>query len=597
MPGLFLAVLFLLSVAPGRAADPLEAELTAILGSHRVPGAGIAIVNRDGGTKLYSLGLADLASKRPVTQDTLFRTASVGKMFTALAVMRLVEDGQLALDAPLRSVAPDVAFENAWEGSAPVRVSHLLEHTTGWDDIHFAEYAYDNRAEVPLTTALAFHPDSRHSRWPPGARKSYANSGPTVAGYVVQKVSGKMFEAFVAQHVFQPLRMDSATYFADASYKRNGATLYDGRASIVPYKHILYRPAGSTNVSAADLGKLVSFFLQRGMVDGRQLFARASIERMEGTAGRTSMGIEQMGYRGVRFSGHGGSIDGAVSHVWYQPELGIGYVAMLNNEDQGALWKIRDAVLSNLMRDVAPVPPAAALGSNWQGVDGLYMMVNPRIELARSILPLGAIRLAYTPAYLERSSAMKGWRDKLLPGPGGTAIEPFSGLPVVTRASDPLAGDVVLIGESVYARASALHVYGVAGLGAMLLLMSGTALLFALVWIPRRMLGKIDAGTAVSVRVLPLAATVLLGAAVLIMPVFQPSMALIGTASAITLGLMVLSAAYGMVAVAALVHVIRERSSRMHRGAYWFCAVHAALHFCAAVYLGLHGILGIRLWA
>lgn len=200
-PGVCLAILLSLTGALAHAGDPLEAELATILKNSSVPGAGIAIVYPDRSTKVYSLGLADLASQRPVTPDTMFRTASVGKMFTALAVMRLVEDGKLPLDAPLRSVAPDVAFENPWEGSAPVRISHLLEHTTGWDDIHFAEYAYDNHAEVHLTTALAFHPDSRKSRWPPGSRMSYANSGPTVAAYVVQKISGRIFEDF-ARGVF-----------------------------------------------------------------------------------------------------------------------------------------------------------------------------------------------------------------------------------------------------------------------------------------------------------------------------------------------------------------------------------------------------------
>jgi len=601
------ALLPFLCAAQAQAVDPLEAKLTAILRDSHVPGAGIAIVRRGHAPRILSLGLADVAAKRPVDAQTMFRTASVGKMFTTLAVMRLVEDGKLSLDAPLRSVAPEVAFDNPWESVAPVRIAHLLEHTTGWDDIHFAEYAYDNSAEVPLAQAVAFHPDSRTSRWMPGTRASYASSGPTVAGYVVQKISGRRFEDYVAEHVFKPLHMDSATYFADAAYRQHGATLYSRAGMVEPYNHILYRPAGSTNVTAADMGKLLAFFLDRGMVDGHQLFAASTLERMEnaqttigaraGQHGDVGMGELHMGYRGYRFSGHTGDIDGASSQFWYQPELGIGFVAMINNGDQDALWKMRQVVLDSLIRDVEPAAATAALGTNWQGVDGLYVEVNPRMELMRMQLPFGAVRFAYAPHYLLRSSVLASWSDKLAPAAGGMAVEPFTGLPTIVRAIDPLAGDVVVVGDTVYARTSPLRVYGPAGLGAALLLMSAASLLFALVWIPRRLLGRIGAGPAVSVRVWPLAATLLLAGAFFTLPVLQPSVRAIGSVSAVSLLVMALTAAYGAAALIGVVHVVHQRGAAMHRGAYWFAAVHAALHGCAALYLSWYGMLGLRLWA
>ena len=95
---------------------------------------------------------------------------STSKIFVALAVLKLVEQGKLSLDDTLADLAPDVAFENPWEETHPIRVVHLLEHTTGWDDIHLPEYAHNQPDPVSLKEGLDFHPHSRISRWRPGSR-------------------------------------------------------------------------------------------------------------------------------------------------------------------------------------------------------------------------------------------------------------------------------------------------------------------------------------------------------------------------------------------------------------------------------------------
>jgi CubicO group peptidase (beta-lactamase class C family) len=521
-------------------------------------------------------------------------------MFTALAVMRLVESGRLNLDTTVRSVAPEIAFENPWESVAPVRIRHLLEHTTGWDDIHYAEYAYDNRAEAPLLQTLAFHPDSRKSRWVPGTRMSYSNSGAAVAGYVVQKISGQPFERFVADNIFLPLGMNSASYFADAGYRQHGATLYAPDGKVQPYLHILYRPDGSTNVSAADMGKLMKMFMDRGTAKGQRLFSASAITHMEGLPTALSgLGTLAMGYRGYRFTGHSGSIEGASSQFWYQPESGIGYVAMINKNDSGALAEIGRAILGSIM-DEGMQPPSSApqrLDQLWQTVDGNYIHINPRMEMARFAMPFAAIHLAYKQNGLARSYLLRRDSDLLLPGPNGSVIEPGSGLPVVKRGTDPLAGETVQIGDKTYARVSAFQIYGLAAGGCLLLLTSAASVLFALVWIPRRLLGKIPAGPATQVRAWPLAATLLLAVSVLILPVMKPQESELGLISPLTVTVMIASAAYGIAALAGLWSVLRWRSAAINRCAYWFASLHALLHSATAVYLGWHGLIGLRLWA
>jgi CubicO group peptidase (beta-lactamase class C family) len=79
------------------------------------------------------LGVADVASGRSTTPETLFRIGSVSKAFVSLAILMLVNQGKLSLDDPVHKLAPEVWFENPWESTDPVRVVHLLDHTTGWD--------------------------------------------------------------------------------------------------------------------------------------------------------------------------------------------------------------------------------------------------------------------------------------------------------------------------------------------------------------------------------------------------------------------------------------------------------------------------------
>ena len=178
----------------------LQREIETVLKARKTPGAAIAIVSRDQAEWVAGVGKADVANNIPVTAETLFRIASVSKSFAALAALKLQEEGKLKLTDIVRQWAPEVAFANAWETTEPVRLEHLMEHTTGFDDIHLREYAHNDPTPVALADALAFGASSRVARWRPGTRMAYCNSGPAVLAAVIEKVSGERFEAYVANH-------------------------------------------------------------------------------------------------------------------------------------------------------------------------------------------------------------------------------------------------------------------------------------------------------------------------------------------------------------------------------------------------------------
>jgi CubicO group peptidase (beta-lactamase class C family) len=161
-----------------RTTDELAGRLRGVLAETKTPGLGVALVSRDGVLWQAGLGKADVASGREATAETLFRIGSISKTFVSLAVLVLVEEGRLTLDVPVRALVPDVAFANPWETDEPARVVHLLEHTTGFDDLSLREYAHAD-PDISLRDALALNPAPRLSRWRPGTRMSYCNSTAT----------------------------------------------------------------------------------------------------------------------------------------------------------------------------------------------------------------------------------------------------------------------------------------------------------------------------------------------------------------------------------------------------------------------------------
>ena len=160
---------------------------------------------------------------------------------------------------------------------------------------------------------------------------SYCNTGPAVAAYIVEKVTGQRFEDYVQQNLFGPMGMRTATYFQPPAGE--SATLYhaDGKTPY-SYWNILFRPVGSINASANDMARLMQFYLNRGIVNGVQVTPAADIDRLESpeTTWAAQDGLK-IGYGlgnhwsimdGFIYHGHGGAIPGGSTNVAYLPDHG-----------------------------------------------------------------------------------------------------------------------------------------------------------------------------------------------------------------------------------------------------------------------------------
>ena len=378
---------------PAQSIAELKTQLEKILADSHTPGMSIAIVHRDSVEWMAGLGKSDVATNHATNEDTLFRIGSTSKAFAALSILKLVDEGKLSLNDPVHNLVPEIFFENKWESTNPVRVVDLLEHTTGWDDMHLPEYAKDAKG-MTLREGLDYYKKSRISRWPPGTRMAYCNSGPPVAAYIVEKITGKRFEDYVTENFFLPIGMKTATYFEAPSPQLT--TLYhdDGKTPY-PYWNILLRPAGAINASARDMAAYVQFYLNRGTVNGAVIMPAANIERME-TPTRTWQAQEgqKTGYGlnnytsfhdGFVYHGHDGGVEGGLTDMSYLPDAGVGYFYSINAGNGDAFEKIGDAIKAYITRSLTrpAVPAVAPLPADAQEYTGWYEPDAPRNQMSQ----------------------------------------------------------------------------------------------------------------------------------------------------------------------------------------------------------------------
>jgi CubicO group peptidase (beta-lactamase class C family) len=602
--------------APPRTIAGLESRIRMVLVRTRVPAAAVAVVTRDSDLWVAGLGTADVASGRRATAETLFRIGSTSKAFVALLVLRLEEQGRLRLDDPVRTYAPEIGFRNRWEATDPVRIVNLLEHTTGWDDLAPRDYANSDSTPLTLRQGLDFNPGTRTSRWRPGTRVAYCNSGPAVAAYIVQKLEGQPFETLVHDRLFGPIGMTTATYFPPMPRDRL-ATLYHGDGQTpFPYWYLSERPAGAINASARDMAAYVRFLLNRGQAHGRQVVPRAAVERMEHP--ESSLGARAglaLGYglglgtyvadTGVIWVGHDGSVPGGLTMMAYRPDQGVGFAFMINADNYGALRQIDHLLRTYLIRSLPhpALPPVAPMAPHAREWAGWYVFDNPRLEhlyFLERLLALVRVQVSARDLTLKPLLS-KGRR--FLPVTA-TLFRPADG-PVATLALEDDAADGrpaaiermgYLLPVSYHRIATPIAWLQVGGV-LLFLAASAATILFAIVWVPRALFGGLRRAPHLSVRGWPLVATLtFLLTGILTAVSGEDSIDRYGAPTAwaweVTLGTVLFAGA----AILGCLALTRARETELRRGVRVYAVVANLMNLVGAAYLARWGMIGWRSW-
>jgi CubicO group peptidase (beta-lactamase class C family) len=225
LPLLVLLSLLLSPFAPAQnssqpveaSADPVDAYLHAEMQKRQIPGLALLVV-RDGKiVRAQGYGFANVELHVPVRPETVFQSGSMGKQFTAAAVMMLVEQGKLNLDDPLTKFFPDAPA--AWQ---QVRVKNLLSHTGGFTDYpknfdYRRDYTEDQLLKIVEAIPLAF---------PPGSKWSYSNLGYLTLGILIHRVSGQFYGDLLHDRIFEPLGMTTTRIISEADIVPNRAAGY-----------------------------------------------------------------------------------------------------------------------------------------------------------------------------------------------------------------------------------------------------------------------------------------------------------------------------------------------------------------------------------
>ncbi len=594
-------------------------RLKKVLKEGKVPGAAVVMVSRDKPDWVACLGKADVAANTPVTADTLFRLGSVSKGFVALAALQLQEAGKLKLTDTVRQWAPDVAFVNPWEASDPVRLVHLMEHTTGFEEMHLREFALNDPTPIAVKDALAYGASSRVCRWPPGTRMAYCNSGPAVLAAVVEKVSGERFEDYVREHLFKPLHMDGAGYFYTPEVQQKLAKLYhaDG-ITPYPYWHIDYRPTAAISAPVRDMANYLRFYLQRGSLDDTQLLQAASIERMETADSMPSAKLGPMLNYGLYnydipdgafvFHGHNGAVMGDMTQMAYLPEQGRGYVLMLNSGNFYAAFQIGKLLRQYLTRDLTPppLPPVASVPADLQQhYTGYYEPISPSFQCFNGFERLVFVHhLTFNTN--ELSTSIYGFaRQKWVPMSERLFRTPEESIAEVALLPDADGNVLIQAGFATYRKIPALEFWAQSVAAVVVSVLVVSSFICAPIWIFRKLRRKHYIMGPLAIRVLPLASAALLvmfellivyGFRGILTGKYVDDVSL-GEPTFLTVSIMLCSGAFPVVALAGLWVAYRERNTPMNRMSYWHAVLIGVAVTGTAIYYGYWGLVGLRLWA
>ena len=598
---------------PAQSIAELQQQLEKILKDNHVPGVSVAIVKRDGPEWVAGLGLADVASKTPATADTQFRIGSTSKAFASLSILKLANEGKLSLTDSVHKLAPEVYFENRWEATNPVLVVDLLEHTTGWDDLHLREYAKDAPVSMSLREGLDYDHTSRVSRWPPGTRTAYCNSGPPVAAYIVEKITGKRFEDYVAENFFQPIGMKSASYFQTSA---PATTLYhdDGKTPF-RYWNILLRPAGSINASANDMAAYVAFYLNRGTVNGAEVMPAASIDRMENPT-RTWAAQEGLkaGYGlsnywsvndGFVYHGHDGGVNGGITEMAYMPEYGVGYFYSINAGSRDAFDKIGKAIRAYVTRGLTKpaVPPQGQLPDDAVEYAGWYEPDSPRIQMFYFLERLvGMVRVHFGDGKMLLRPLVTMKQEVFLPVVGRQFRQvPEKDAPYPVATAMLLTPDVerkymqVASGTVTLKRVPSWLAMVEIGLTGYAVLAMLAVALYAPFWMLGGISKKRRRPQERAMRWWPLIAVLSLAGAVTLIGVSGPDiMARMGELTVWSGGVFVLTILFAIASLAGAVSVWRAQEAR--KWVKRFSAAVALALVVATAYLAYWGVIGMRTW-
>ncbi len=323
------------------------------------------MVVKDGQVLLEKgFGYADVEKKKPVDPEaTLFRPGSISKLFTWTAVMQLVEQGKIDLDADINQYL-DFKIPPGPDGE-PIRMRDVMTHTAGFEEAVKELISEDPSRLVPLGATV--------KRWVPvrifkaGTMPAYSNYATGLAGYIVERVSGQTFDDYLDQHIFSPLGMAHSSFRQPLPQSlmagmANGYENATGKPQ--GYELINLAPAGALAATGADMAKFMIAHLQNGAFGDQRILSEETAKKMHGTpltilpnVNRMLLGFYETSTNGHRIISHGGDTQYFHSDLHLFVDDGVGYfISFSSAGKEGAVGPLREAFYRSFADRYFPGP-------------------------------------------------------------------------------------------------------------------------------------------------------------------------------------------------------------------------------------------------
>lgn len=355
-------------------------------GAERLAVPGVAVGVYHAGQERYAChGVTSVDNPLPVDERTLFQIGSTGKTYTATALMLLVEGGLVDLDAPVRRYVPELRLKDE-DAARSVTVLQLLNHTAGWQGDLLDNTGDGDDALARYVERMA----GLEQEFPPGASVAYNNASLSLAGRMLEKLTGKTYEQAIKELLFEPLGLGNSFFFPNEIMTRRfsaGHTRRPDGAITVTRPWALARsanPAGGISADPADQIAWARFHLGDGRAaDGTRLLGRELLQRMQrptvetpGSALGDAIGISWMlrDLDGVRLVSHGGDTLGHHAELVLVTDLDFAITSLTNCGPNGpqfneelVRWAL-EAYLGVIDRDPEPIALSDAKLAQYTGI-------------------------------------------------------------------------------------------------------------------------------------------------------------------------------------------------------------------------------------
>ncbi len=358
---LFLLIVGITSFAAqaqATAEAAVDAFVKAEMERKKIPGVSVAVIKDGKPIVVKGYGLANIEHNVPVKPETIFQSGSVGKQFTAFAIMLLVDEGKIGLDDKIGKYLGEVP-----ESWANVTVRHLLTHTGGFTDYSRGfdfrkDYTEDDLLKIIKETPLAFAP---------GEKWQYSNFGYVTLGIIIRKASGKFYGDLLAERVFKPLGMTTARVISESDIIPNRAAGYVLRNGEVKNQEWV-SPVLNTTADGALYFSVLDMIRWEEALAGRKLLSKAAYEQMwtpvklnDGREQRYGFGWALRDVNDFKVIEHGGAWQGFKSFIARYPDRGLTVIALANSENanparlgNGIAEAVDPAVKPKPMKDPEP---------------------------------------------------------------------------------------------------------------------------------------------------------------------------------------------------------------------------------------------------